>query len=180
VIRTKVGYAGGTQGHPTYRRMGDHTETVQIEYDPEVTSYGNMLDIFWANHNPTSKCSRQYMSAIFYHTNEQKQLAEESLKSQQKKRAQKITTKIVPVGTFTDAEDYHQKYLLQRHPRILTDLDMDPGEQLNRSFVTARLNGYVGGFGSLDNFEKEKELLNLPPSVEKYVRLLIKNGKSHW
>jgi peptide-methionine (S)-S-oxide reductase len=160
--------------------MGDHTETVQIEYDPDVTSYSKMLDIFWANHNPTSKCSRQYMSAIFYHSNEQKQLAEESLKVQQNKRAQKVTTKILPIGTFTDAEDYHQKYLLQRHPKILNDLDMDPGDELNKSFVATRLNGYVGGYGNLASFEKEKQILNLPPKVEKYVAQIIAKGKSHW
>ena len=54
VIRTRVGFTGGSSENPTYRSLGDHTETVEVEYDPHLTSYGNLLDIFWANHDPTT------------------------------------------------------------------------------------------------------------------------------
>jgi len=80
VVRTRVGYTGGDKPNPTYHNIGDHAESVDIDYDPEVTDYENLLDIFWKNHNPTSFYSRQYMSAIFYHDAAQKEAAELSLK----------------------------------------------------------------------------------------------------
>jgi len=177
VVRTVVGFAGGSSLNPTYRRLGDHTETIQVEYDPEVTNYSKLLEIFWANHNPTSKCSRQYMSAIFYHDQEQKKLAEESMKVEQKKRNASIQTKILPMGVFTNAEDYHQKYLLQRYPYILAQMDIDPGDELINSFVAARLNGYVGGYGTLSAFEGEKERFGLSPKIISYVQNIVAKAK---
>jgi peptide-methionine (S)-S-oxide reductase len=70
---------------------------------------------------------------------------------------------------------YHQKYLLQRYPRILTQLDIEPGEDLITSFVATRLNGYLGGYGTLKKFDEEKEKLGLPPKVEEYVRKQIQD-----
>ena len=83
---------------------GDHTETVEIEFDPKQTSYSNLLDMFWENHDPTRCASRQYMSAIFYHSSEQKRLAEESRDGRQKKLSQKIVTRITAAETFYNAE----------------------------------------------------------------------------
>ena len=84
---------------------GDHTETVEITFDPKVTSYNNMLKIFWEKHNPTSCASRQYMSAIFYHNDTQKKLAEESSAARQEKLSKKITTRILKAETFYNAEE---------------------------------------------------------------------------
>jgi len=165
-----VGYAGGSSENPTYHRLGNHTETVDVEYDPEVTSYSKMLELFWKNHDPTNKCSRQYMSAIFYHNDEQKKLAKETLERENKKRAKPIKTEILPGKDFYEAEGYHQKYLLQRYPRILSQLDIGPGDQLIRSYVATRLNGYVGGYGNMKEFENELENLALPPQVEQSIR----------
>jgi len=83
---------------------GDHTETVELHFDPKQTSYSKLLKMFWENHDPTRCASRQYMSAIFYHNDEQKQLAEESKDEQQKRISQKIVTKIAPAETFYNAE----------------------------------------------------------------------------
>ena len=83
---------------------GDHTETVEIEFDPKQTSYSKLLDMFWKNHDPTRCASRQYMSAIFYHSNEQKRLAEESRDKRQKQLSQKIVTRITTAETFYNAE----------------------------------------------------------------------------
>ena len=67
MVRTRVGYTGGTDDSPTYERLGDHTESVEIEYDPSRLSYQELLDIFWASHTPTLEpYARQYMPAIFY------------------------------------------------------------------------------------------------------------------
>lgn len=69
MIRTRVGYAGGSKENPTYYSLGDHSETIQIDYDPTQISYGQLLEVFWNSHNPTYEpWSRQYMSIIFYHS----------------------------------------------------------------------------------------------------------------
>jgi len=175
VIRTRVGYAGGVSTNPTYSRMGDHTEAVDIEFDPKVTSYEKLLDFFWKNHDPTtSKCSRQYMSAIFYHGEGQKKIAQGSLEREEKRRKKTIKTEIVSGDHFYEAEGYHQKYLLQRYPKVLEDLDIEPGAQLIKSYVAARLNGYLGGYGKMKGFDAEADALGLTPTVEQYVRKRLK------
>ena len=104
IVRTRVGFAGGTKESPTYRSLGDHTETVELEWDPAVTSYKKLLDIFWNNHDPTTSCSRQYMSAIFYHSEEQRGEAEKSMKVAQENNRRNITTLILPAKEFYNAE----------------------------------------------------------------------------
>lgn len=84
---------------------GDHTETMEVVFDPKVTSYSALLKMFWENHNPTSCVSRQYMSAIFYHSDKQKELAEESRDARQEQLAKKIVTKITKAETFYNAEE---------------------------------------------------------------------------
>ena len=83
----------------------DHTETVQIQYDPKVTNYSTLLTMFWSNHDSTACHSRQYMSAIFYHDESQKELAEKSKLTHQKQKMRKVQTKILPANTFYDAEE---------------------------------------------------------------------------
>ena len=121
-----VGYLGGTLANPTYKdvctgRTG-HAEVVQVEYDPAEVTYDKLLDVFWANHNPTTlnrqgpDVGTQYRSAIFYHTPEQKRLAEESkarLGASGRFR-NPIVTEITAASTFYPAEDYHQRYLEKR------------------------------------------------------------------
>ena len=85
VYKTQVGYAGGTTPSPTYYGMGDHTESIEIYYDPKVVSYNDLLDIFWESHSPTSRpYSRQYMSMIMYNSEKQRRSAEASLKKWEK------------------------------------------------------------------------------------------------
>jgi len=109
------------------------------------------------------------MSAIFYTSPEQKEIAEESLEKEAKQRRKPIQTNILPLGKYYEAEDYHQKYLLKRYPHILAKLDINPGENMIRSFVATRLNGYLGGYGSIKTLEDELEKLALEPKVEKSI-----------
>ena len=88
----------------------------------------------------------QYMSVIFYHDEQQKKLAEESLKSAQSENKSSITTQILPAETFYNAEDYHQKYMLRKHDWLIKVLKLD-NESLITSSLAARINGYVGGYG---------------------------------
>lgn len=122
VKETAVGYTGGHLDNPTYEMVCSdttgHAEAVEIKYDPEEVSYGQLLDIFWLSHNPTTPNRQgpdhgsQYRSVIFYHTNEQKAIAEKSKKEleQSGKWSDPIVTKIVPAPKFWPAEEYHQKY----------------------------------------------------------------------
>ena len=120
MIRTRVGYAGGTEPNPTYRNVGSHSETIQIDFDPEIVSYDELLDVFWAaNAAYLSPFSRQYNSIIFYHDEEQKLMAEESYQKRLEGRSNTVLTEIIPYKEFTLAELYHQKYYLQIEERLL-------------------------------------------------------------
>src|SRR5205085_11858716 len=126
VISSAVGYSGGTTENPTYQvvctdRTG-HAEVVQVEYDPARISYRDLLDVFWANHDPTTAnrqgpdVGSQYRSVIFYHSPEQKAEAEKSKRSLEKTRksSRPIVTQIEPAQEFFRAEEYHQRYLEKR------------------------------------------------------------------
>ncbi|MBU1013223.1 MAG: peptide-methionine (S)-S-oxide reductase MsrA [Bacteroidetes bacterium] len=123
VINTTVGYLGGTLGNPTYKDVCDgntgHAEVVQIEYNPMEVSYQELLDVFWQMHNPTTlnkqgvDIGTQYRSAIFYQTEKQKKVAEESKANLEKSGLYNnpIVTEITKASTFYKAEEYHQEYL---------------------------------------------------------------------
>ena len=126
VLDTAVGYAGGTLENPTYRAVctdtTGHAEVVEVTYDPEQVSYGDLLEVFWNNHNPTTRnrqgpdVGSQYRSAIFFHTPEQETVARASrarLDASGRFR-QPIVTEITPASTFYRAEEYHQRYLEKR------------------------------------------------------------------
>ena len=122
VKSTKVGYTGGQLPNPTYEEVctdrTGHAEAVEVEYDPDEISYQELLDVFWNNHNPTTLNRQgpdigiQYRSAIFYHNDEQKEIAEKSKQDLDKSGQYEnpIVTEIVPAPTFYKAEEYHQKY----------------------------------------------------------------------
>ncbi|EGD72252.1 methionine sulfoxide reductase A [Salpingoeca rosetta] len=114
VLRTRVGYTGGHKSNPTYYSLGDHTEAVQIEFDPKVVTFEQLLDKFWVQHDASRKSSRQYQSALWYQTEDQKQAILKAIEAEEKKaryRGRKIATHVAPLGPFYLAEDYHQKYL---------------------------------------------------------------------
>jgi peptide-methionine (S)-S-oxide reductase len=160
VVRTHVGYAGGKTKNPTYQNIGDHSETVQLDYDPGKISYEVLLDVFWDNHNPTTQpWYRQYMSIIFYHNEDQKNIALASIERKETSFGQKFYTEVIPFSQFYLAEDYHQKYYLQQEPDLFSEFKAIYPEisQLIRSTAVARVNGYIGGYGS---FEFLQEQLN--------------------
>ncbi|XP_067055525.1 peptide methionine sulfoxide reductase-like [Acropora muricata] len=128
--------------------------------------------MFWKNHNATANHKPQYMSAIFYHDEGQKKLAEQTRDEHQKTQRRPIATKILPAKTFYDAEDYHQKYLLRQHPTLLRSLGLNSIELMS-SVVAARLNGYVGGYGSLKKFEVEVDDLQINEAQADMVRKIL-------
>ena len=168
MVRTRVGYAGGRKQGPTYHSLGDHTETVQVDFDPAQTSYEQLLAVFWASHNPCARAGgRQYMSAVFYHNDAQKKLALETRGREAAKRGTRIATEVLPATAFYAAEDYHQKYLLRGEARLLKELQAmypDP-KGLMSSTAAARVNGYLGGHGSEEMIRKDIDQLGLSPEA---------------
>jgi hypothetical protein len=144
--------------------MGDHTETVQVDFDPRRITYSELLDIFWRNHKPTGRSwSRQYMNAVFYHDDRQQQLAMDSKAAVEKKIGRRVNTKVAPLRTFTLAEDYHQKYILKQNYAL--NAEMSRIYPLHRDFVdstaAARLNGYASGHGNKEQLAREIDHLGL-------------------
>ncbi|XP_043794125.1 peptide methionine sulfoxide reductase isoform X1 [Apis laboriosa] len=175
VIRTCVGYAGGQKESPTYKNMGDHTEVVDIEYNPNIVSYSQLLALFWQNHEYglTTKIKRQYMSLILYHDEEQKLLAEKSREQEQYKHTDLILTEIRKFEKFYLAEDYHQKYRLRKHPWLMENTGLTSDELLRNSPLAAKLNGYIAGAGTLEQFKKELPNLGLSEKAAKYLEKYV-------
>ncbi len=116
------GYAGGTVKDPSYDQVcagnTGHAESIQIKFDPKVLPFEKILDIFWHTHDPTTlnrqgnDIGTQYRSAIFFHNEKQKEIAEKSKKDLEDKGVYKnsIVTEITPIKNFYVAEDYHKDY----------------------------------------------------------------------
>ncbi len=125
VIETAVGYMGGTLENPTYEDVCDdvsgHAEVVQLQFDPAIVSYERLLEVFWANHNPTTRnrqgpdVGTQYRSVIFTHSDVQREqaLVSKAALEASNKWSEPIVTEIVPATAFYRAEEYHQKYLMK-------------------------------------------------------------------
>ena len=124
VKSTQVGYSDGATKNPTYEDVctdtTGHAEAVEVDYDPQEVSYEELLKIFWNNHNPTTlnrqgpDVGKQYRSAVFFHTQEQKKVAmemKEKLNPIAREKFQSdIVTEIKPASDFYRAEEYHQQY----------------------------------------------------------------------
>jgi peptide-methionine (S)-S-oxide reductase len=178
VIRTRVGYTGGKKLNPTYYSLGDHTESLQIDFDPAQMTYEQLLDIFWDSHNPTRGAwSTQYKAAVFVHNEAQARLADASktrIASEKTGRwfNRTIHTEILPAETFYLAEDYHHKYLLQHSPRLWGDILEIYGDDMMgwiNSTAAARLNGYVGGYASAEQLAEEIDGLGLSEPAQAYL-----------
>lgn len=122
VLRTEVGYTGGTKPNPTYRQVCSlatgHAEAVRIEYDPDIIAYEELLEAFFALHDPTQvdrqgpDVGKQYRSAIFFHSPEQERLARETIRrlEEEHRFSRPIATQVVSAGEWWRAEEMHQKY----------------------------------------------------------------------
>jgi methionine-S-sulfoxide reductase len=164
VITTRVGYAGGTKERPTYRRMGDHTECVQVVYDPETITYEQLLDAFFAMHEPTRRAHGvQYESLILTHDDGQHAAALSAAERWSAVLGRTPVTRIEPYRGFTLAEDYHQKYALRADRGMMVRMraHYHDDDALRESTAAARLNGYLYGAGSPLQLESEIETLGL-------------------
>lgn len=150
VVRTTVGYCGGSKLNPVYRSLGDHAESVQVEYDPKVISYSQLLEVFWDSHDSRQvfgqgpDVGNQYRSVIFTNGTEERRLAGVSKEREQLKlRSSVVVTQIQQLGTFYPAEPEHQKFELKQNPFIRQLMGNLPEADLENSSLAAKLNGYA-------------------------------------
>lgn len=176
-MRTRVGYCGGTLKDPTYHNLGDHAESIQVDYDPAKLTFDRILDLIWASHSPCrTTWSRQYMSAIFYADDAQKKAILASKARVEEKLGQPVKTAILPLEKFWLAEDYHQKYELRCDAELMKEFSAiypDAKDLLN-STAAARVNGYLAGRGTAAQLDKEIDLLGLSSEGKKRLRLFVR------
>jgi peptide-methionine (S)-S-oxide reductase len=144
VVRTRVGYAGGTREDPSYHDLGDHSEAIQVDYDPAVVSFSDLVDVAVANHDPRRQPrKRQYQSVLFYEAGEEREAIEARL---DEIRAD-VETRVEPLDTLHLAETYHQKYNLRSDPARLSAFEEAGYDdaQIRESPAAARLNAAVAG-----------------------------------
>ena len=173
MIRTRVGYTGGTKLNPTYHDLGDHSETVQLDFDPSVITYEELLQVFLASHDPTRSGVRcQYKSAVFFHSADQERLAQEAKAQEEARLGKTIQTDIAAATEFYLAEDYHQKYALQADGAIMQEYrSMYPQfNDIVNSTSATRVNAYLYGLGDPEQLQRELDSLGL--SEESRKRLL--------
>jgi peptide-methionine (S)-S-oxide reductase len=123
VISTRVGYSGGEVKNATYRNHGNHAEAIEIVFDPRIVSFRDLLEFFFQIHDPTTRnrqgndAGASYRSAIFYTSDEQRRVAEETIAAIDASGIWpgKVVTEVAPVGDFWEAEPEHQDYL-ERYP----------------------------------------------------------------
>jgi methionine-S-sulfoxide reductase len=174
VVRTRVGYAGGGTENPTYHNIGDHIETVKIEYDPRVVSYEELIEIFWRGHDPSMPpWKRQYASAVFYHDDDQKAVAL-ATRDREKEKYGSTYTEIISFSAFYLAEEHHQKYHLQQS-LFMAEFEhtYSSFEEFINSTAVARVNGYVSGYGTAADLRKEIDTYGLSSEGKKTLLELV-------
>lgn len=156
VVKTRVGYARGDDPDPRYRAIGDHSEVIQVDYDPNRITYEELLDVFWNSHDPrTQSRSRRYENAVLFHDEDQRSRAERK-RERVPPGPGNVATRIEPLDGFTLAEHIHQKNRLRRIPILVSNLASVYSDQaLVNSTVAARVNGYVAGHGTLGQLRDE-------------------------
>lgn len=147
VVRTRVGYAGGTKADPTYHALGDHSEAVQVDYDPGELSFADLLAVAFRNHEPRSQPKkRQYQNVVFHESEaEREAIADFVAASDWPEDA--VETRIERLDAFHLAEDYHQKFNLGNQAaleRPFEEAGYD-ADELRESPAAAKINAHAAG-----------------------------------
>lgn len=162
VLFTRVGFSGGSFPDPSYSAIGDHVETVEVLFDPDQLSYGQLLDYFWDHHNAHAKpIFRQYASAVFTTDPEQERVAR-LVRKQRQARApgEPLLTALQALERFYPAEESHQKYYLSQDPELLERLPCYAEQKLQTRLAT-KLNALVGRAGKQSELTDQLTALGL-------------------
>ena len=170
-----MGYAGGVTASPTYRAIADHSEAVEIGYDPSRIGHAELLDELFEGHAPRvgSSRSRQYRSAVFVRDADERAGAEAALARAVQRVGHPIAIAIEDAGPFWLAEAYHQKYRLRSSPKLWAALTAIHPEldDLLHSTEAARLNAWVAGYGGEAELTRELDAMALPAEARAELRL---------
>jgi peptide-methionine (S)-S-oxide reductase len=183
VLRTRTGYAGGTTEAPTYHQMGDHTETIQVDFDLDIISYEALLHLFWDSHNPVNindYKGRQYLSLLLPRNEEQKEAIHRVARERESRGDSRPSgTEVAAFETFYPAEERHQKYYLKRFPDALDKLrPLYPfREALMESALASRLNGLAKGYTNMERILTEIKGWELPPGEREQLLELLRHIK---
>lgn len=180
MIRTRVGYAGGRTRQPTYHEIGDHAEALQLDYDPRQITFAELLDLFFSSHRPTRPpWKRQYMSALFFHDGSQRRLIEERCARATAEWQEEVHVEILPAASFYRAEDYHQKFYLQRSAELMEELGAHYPDfaALVDSTAAARLNGFMGGARTHLLGAEDLSRYGLSETGQRILRKQSRNGR---
>jgi len=167
-----VGYCGGTTKDPDYQHIGDHAETVEIDFDPEKITYAELLKQYFSAAPCSHKSySKQYASIIFCANAEQRKIAETAKADLEKQRGTTVHAEIHDLDHFYMAEDYHQKYYLRHTAELMRDFQQRFASQaeFRDSTAVARANGYIGHFGDAKQLKEEIEKLGLSEAAQKWL-----------
>lgn len=175
VIRTSVGYSGGTKDSPSYYSLGDHTEVVKIDYNPDIISYEGLLEMFWSLGDHLEKVPTQYLSLILYKNEKQKSLAIQSKKNYEDSKKSEVFTKIKPSSKYYLGESYHQKYYLQNVREIKNDLKIFYTSiyEMNKSTAATRINGYIHGDGTRKSLLRDIDDFGLSEKSKKRLKDIV-------
>jgi len=153
IVEVESGYAGGETKNPTYHQISNgntgHAEVVQIQFNPKIISYADILRVFFATHNPTSlnkqgaDIGEQYRSIILFHNEAQRQTATDIIKEMQNAFDKPIVTEVVPYTTFYKAEAYHQDYYSSNPEKAYCQMVINPKLQKLRLQFKDRLKKKV-------------------------------------
>ena len=147
VVRTRVGYAGGTKSEPTYHDLGDHTEAVQVDYDSEKRSFADLLELVFRSHDPHRQTPTvQYQNVVFVSSTDQRD-ALSNYCSANDLSGEAIETRIEPLSEFHPAEAYHQKHSLRGRQSLLNAFEQAGyvDADIRESPAAAKCNAYAAG-----------------------------------
>ena len=149
--------------------MGDHTESLQVVFDPSIVTYENLLTVFWSARDHSRQAwSRQYWNICFYHNEQQRKTAEAASLELANKTGRKVRTPLMAAGTFWPAEDYHQKYRLRGESSLAAEIKsyFSDEQSFAKSTAAARINGYLAGYGSAKEFQENLNKLGLSEDAQ--------------
>lgn len=174
MVRTRVGYAGDPRkDDPSYHDLGGHAEAIQIDFDPSVLAYADLLDLFGEIHNPTWPAwSPQYRSALFFAGEGQREAAMAWCERFERVSGGRVRTEFAPLDRFWVAEDYHQKYRLLGNRALREEyrLVFPDFRDFRDSTAVARVNGCLDGFGAPGQLEEALPLLGLSEAGQAELR----------
>jgi peptide-methionine (S)-S-oxide reductase len=159
--------------------MGDHTECFQVDFDPSVVSYEELLGLFWQSHDPTrASWKTQYASLVLAHDDAQLTAARESARRYERTFGGAVVTRIALLGEAWMAEDYHQKYYLRNDRTLMPEFRaMYPRDaDFVASTAAMRANGYLAGNGGKAQLDGEIDLLGLSDKGREHLRSKVSGG----